>query len=332
MRVLAAPDKFRGTASASDIAAAMANGAQAVSAHCDQAPLADGGEGTLEALGGPNRSSVVTGPLDEPLTVPWRLVGGVAVIEMALASGLAVAGGAVGNDPINATSVGTGELIAAAVGAGARRVVVAVGGSATTDGGWGALQAMPSEARMRGVEIVVACDVRTRFLDAAGVFGPQKGATPTQVEFLSRRLERLAQVYERDHGIDVTVLDGSGAAGGLAGGLAARGASLVNGFEVVAEQINLWDRMEGIDLVITGEGRYDATSLQGKVVGEVARMAVEPDIPVLAVVGSAEGAAPHPHTLEVIALDELFGPDRAVADPCGCVQAVVTEALTKRSF
>ena len=234
VRVLAAPDKFRGTASAAEIAAAVAEAAAAVSVSCDAAPMADGGEGTLDALGGPNRTSVVTGPLGEPVTAPWRLSRGVAVIEMALASGLALAGGATGNDPVNATTAGTGELIAEAVTAGARRVLVAVGGSATTDGGLGAVQALPSPARMSGVEMVVACDVRTAFVDAAAVFGPQKGASPPQVELLTRRLRTLTEMYARAFGVDVAAMPGAGAAGGLAGGLAVRGASLVDGFEVVA--------------------------------------------------------------------------------------------------
>ena len=331
MRVLAAPDKFRGTAAASEIAAAIAVAAEAASANCDQAPMADGGEGTLDALGGPTRSSVVTGPLGEPVTAPWRLSRGTAVIEMALASGLAVAGGASANDPLSATTAGTGELIAEAVGAGARRVVVAVGGSATTDGGLGALQALPSEARMRGVEIVVACDVRTPFLDAAAVYGPQKGASPAQVELLSRRLTRLAQVYLHDHGVDVTELPGAGAAGGLAGGLAARGASLVNGFEVVADELGLHERITDADLVVTGEGRYDATSLEGKVVGGVAQSAAQSGIAVLAVVGSADPAAPRPPGLDIIDLTARFGADRATTDPCGCVRVAVGEALAQLS-
>ncbi len=331
MRVLAAPDKFRGTATASEVASAIAAGAQAASAHCDEAPMADGGEGTLEALGGPTRSSVVTGPLGEPVEAPWRLSRKVAVIEMALASGLAVAGGASRNDPLNATTAGTGELMAEAVRAGAGRIVVAVGGSATTDGGLGALRALPSPGRMRGVEVVVACDVRTPFLDAAAVYGPQKGATPPQVELLGRRLRRLAQDYERDHGIDVTALAGAGAAGGLAGGLAARGARLVDGFTVVADEIGLWDRLGDADLVITGEGRYDATSLQGKVVGELSRLGAESDVAVVAVVGSADPAAPRPRGLKVVELAERFGSDRAAADPCGCVQIAVAEVLASPS-
>ena len=327
VRVLAAPDKFRGTASAGEVAEAVAAAAGTVSASCDLAPMADGGEGTLDALGGPNRSSEVTGPLGEPVTAPWRLSRGVAVIEMALASGLAVAGGASRNDPVNATTAGTGELIAEAVEAGAQRVLVAVGGSATTDGGLGALEALPSVARMSGVEMIVACDVRTAFLDAAAVYGPQKGASPAQVELLTRRLRRLAQIYERDLAVDVTALTGAGAAGGLAGGLAARGASLVNGFEVVADEIGLGERILNADVVVTGEGRYDPTSLQGKVVGGVVGLAAESRTRTLAVVGGSDPTAPRPDGLEILDLTALFGSERAHADPYGCVREAVAEAL-----
>ena len=331
VRVLAAPDKFRGTASAGEIAEAIAAAVSGASWSCDRAPMADGGEGTLDALGGPNRSSVVTGPLGETVIAPWRLSRGVAVVEMALASGLAVAAGATANDPVNATTAGTGELIAEAVSAGAHRVLVAVGGSATTDGGLGALEALPSPARMSGVEMVVACDVRTLFVDAAAVYSPQKGASLAQVELLTRRLRRLAQIYERDFGVDVTSLEGAGAAGGLAGGLAARGASLVNGFEVVADEVDLWERVQSADVVVTGEGRYDATSLQGKVVGEVAQLAAQAGVPTLAVVGSADPETPAPDGLEVVDLTACYGSDRARADTCGCVRAAVSEALTSFS-
>ena len=327
VRVLAAPDKFRGTASAAEIAAAVAEAAAAVTASCDTAPMADGGEGTLDALGGPNRMSVVTGPLGEPVTAPWRLSRGVAVIEMALASGLALAGGASGNDPVNATTAGTGELIAEAVSAGARRVLVAVGGSATTDGGLPAVRALPSPARMSGVEMIVACDVRTAFVDAAAVFGPQKGASPAQVELLTRRLRTLTEMYERDFGVDVAALPGAGAAGGLAGGLAARGASLVAGFEVVADEIGLRERISDADVAVTGEGRYDATSLEGKVVSGVAELAARSGTPVLAVVGSCDPAAPVPENVELVDLTARFGSQRAHADPCGCVREAVEAAL-----
>ena len=144
-------------------------------------PVADGGEGFLDVLGGPNRSTMVMGPLGDPVDAPWRLAKGTAVIEMARASGLQLVGGAAGNDPIAATTYGTGELVAAALDAGARRILVGVGGSATTDGGLGALRAIFAPHRLRRVELFVACDVRTRFTEAAAVFAGQKGATPAEV-------------------------------------------------------------------------------------------------------------------------------------------------------
>lgn len=334
MHILAAPDKFKGTADASAVASAVAAAAAATGAACDPAPMADGGEGTLEALGGPNRSSTVTGPLGRPVTAAWRLSDGVAVIEAAQASGLVLAGGPEANDPMAATTAGVGELIGAAVAAGARRVLVGVGGSATTDGGLGALKAMPSPARLRGVRIEVACDVATRFVDAAAVFAPQKGASAAQVELLTRRLERLAQMYADERGVDVADLPGAGAAGGLAGGLAAAGAELVSGFELVADEIDLYGRIEGADLVITGEGRLDATSFKGKVVGGVARLARAAGVPVWAVVGAdaTAGGPAGPEgeeglELEILDLSARFGPERAMADPDRCVYEAVLEKL-----
>jgi hypothetical protein len=174
---------------------------------------------------------------------------------------------------VAASTFGTGELVAAAVGAGAKRIVLGVGGSATTDGGFGALRALYPLQRLRGLDITVACDVRTRFLDAAKIFAPQKGATPTQVELLTRRLERLAEVYLEDYGVDVRDLEGGGAAGGLAGGLAVIGAELERGFDLVAEEVDLLGHLEGADLVVTGEGFVDAESFDGKVVGGVIGLA-----------------------------------------------------------
>src|SRR5436305_6448204 len=192
--VLAAADKFRGTATASEVAAAVARAAVAAGWDCDQAPVADGGEGILEALGGAPRTATVRGPLGAPVEAEWRRREDAAVIEMAKASGLLLAGGPEGNDAVRASTVGTGELIAAAVTAGARRIIVGMGGSATTDGGWGCLETLEPHSRLRGVEVVAACDVTTRFVEAAEVFAPQKGASATQVALLRRRLERLAQV------------------------------------------------------------------------------------------------------------------------------------------
>ncbi|HLI25171.1 MAG TPA: glycerate kinase, partial [Acidimicrobiales bacterium] len=269
--LVAAPDKFRGTASAGEVAAAVARAATAAGWSCDQIPVSDGGEGFCDVVGGHIRRATVRGPLGQPLRSYWRMKGSVAVVEMALASGLNLAGGPEGNDPVAADTAGTGQLIAAAVTAGARQVLVGMGGSATTDGGMGAISALEPLSRLAAVDLVVACDVTTRFLDAATVFAPQKGASPAQVELLTRRLQRLAQMYEDRYGIDVRHLEGGGAAGGLAGGLAAAaGARLVAGFDAVAEILELGDRMEAADLVVTGEGFLDEQSFAGKTVGGVA--------------------------------------------------------------
>jgi len=328
VHVVAAPDKFKGTASASVIAEAVCRAAAALGHRCDPVPMADGGDGFLEAFGGPNRVTTVTGPLGDPVDAAWRLDPARAVIEMARASGLALVGGAEGNDAVAATTYGTGELIAAAVEAGATRVLVGVGGSATTDGGLGALRALHPVQRLRSVELVVACDVRTTFVDAAAVFAPQKGATPAQVALLRRRLERLAQVYRHDYGVDVTTIPGSGAAGGLAGGLAAVGAELVPGFDLVAEEVRLDERMAGADLVVTGEGFVDEESFHGKVVGGVLELAAVLRVPALVVAGELFTPVPSPVT--AISLVERFGREAALADPADCVQTAVGEWLAAR--
>jgi glycerate kinase len=191
-----------------------------------EVPMADGGEGTLDALlaarGGSRRTARVTGPLGEPVDAEYGLLpDGTGVVEMAQASGLALA---VPKDPLRASTRGTGELIAAVRRGGARRILVGLGGSATTDGGLAAVEALGWS--LGGIEVSVACDVATPFLEAARRFGPQKGASYAQVELLSRRLASVAEVYLRRTGVDVTALEGGGAAGGLAGGLAAIGARL----------------------------------------------------------------------------------------------------------
>jgi glycerate kinase len=325
MKVVAAVDKFRGTASAADVAAAIGHACWERGHDCVEIPLADGGEGLLDVLGGPNRTSTVTGPLGVPVEAAWRLHRGTAVIEMARASGLVLAGGRDANDPMGATTAGTGELIDSALTAGAKRIVVGLGGSATTDGGLGAITAISSPARLKGVELLVACDVTTRFTDAAKVFGPQKGATPAQIEMLTRRLEQLAQRYEHDHGVDVTAIEGSGAAGGIAGALAALGGRLVPGFELVADEVDLYDRIDGADLVITGEGHLDAQSFDGKVVGGVAQVAEEFGVPVVAIVGIADDDVRD--RLPVYVLADAFGEDRALREPLWCVERVAARLL-----
>ena len=288
---LVCPDKFRGTLSAAGAAEAMARGLEVAEVRrrmfdeVRRLPLADGGEGTLDVLlasqGGGRRRATVTGPLGERVEAEWGLLpDGTAVIESARASGLALVQEA--NDPLAATSRGTGELIRAAARVGARRFIVAVGGSAMTDGGLGAVDALGWS--LAGLQVTVACDVTTPFVDAARVFGPQKGATAAQVALLTRRLERLAEVYKQRTGTDVTALTHAGAAGGLAGGLAALGARLDDGFAVVATAAGLETALEGVDLVLTGEGRFDRTSLDGKVTGSVLEWAASEGVPHRAVV------------------------------------------------
>jgi len=325
-KVVAAPDKFKGTLGAAEAATAIGHACWELGIDCVELPMADGGDGLLEALGGANRESVVTGPLGDPVRAPWRYSRGVAVIEMARASGLVLAGGAERNDPITATTTGTGELIDRALDAGAERIIVGLGGSATTDGGFGAIRAIPGIPRLSRVELLVACDVTTRFTEAAEVFGPQKGATPTQVRLLTNRLTRLADMYAEEFGREVTGLPGSGAAGGLGGALAAVGGRLVPGVELVADELDLFEHLEDADLVITGEGTLDATSFAGKVVGGVLDIARAEGVPVAAVVGDVASGFSPPADLEVVSLVERFGRDRALGQPKSCVEEL-TRAL-----
>jgi glycerate 2-kinase len=327
--VLAAADKFRGTATAAEVVASVGRAATRAGWDADLAPVADGGEGTLEALGGSPRYATVSGPLGDPVVAEWRLAGDTAVIEMARASGLLLVGGAERNDPIAATTYGTGELISAALDAGVGKVLVAVGGSATTDGGLGALRAVEPQRRLRGVELVVACDVAITFIEAAREFAPQKGASRAQVELLERRLERLAQLYEDDYGVDVRALAGGGAAGGLAGGLAALGAVLVPGFEVIADACDLAARAEDSDLVVTGEGFLDEQSFNGKAVGGMVDVATDAGVPVLVVAGEVLDGVVVPDGVSVVSLVERFGRERALGDTLVCVEEAVLAHLAR---
>ncbi len=288
-------------------------------------PLGDGGEGSLDVVGGPNKTSTVTGPAGDPVEAKWRLEGRTAFIEMAEASGYELVGAA--NDPLAADTLGTGELIATAVELGARTIYVMVGGSATTDGGWGALRALPPAPRFKEVDLVVACDVETKFCDAAEVFGPQKGATPAQVKLLRGRLERLVQVYMDRFGVDVSDVAGAGAAGGLAGGLVAIGARLESGFEVLAEWAELDVALEGAALAVTGEGLLDEMSFNGKVVGGVASWAAAAGVPTLAVVGDADPGVRVPDGVQVVSLVDRFGRDEAFDHTVELVTQVVLSSL-----
>lgn len=323
--MLAAVDKFKGTATAAQVAAAIGHACWELGHDCVERPVADGGEGTLEAMGGANRTSTVTGPLGDPVRAEWRFHRGTAVIEMARASGLTLVGGAERNDAMAATTTGTGELIDQALDLGATKIIVCLGGSATTDGGLGCVRAITAPHRLRRVQLLVACDVQTRFLDAAPVFAPQKGASPAQVHLLRGRLERVAQMYQEQYGVDVRELDGSGAAGGLAGGLVALGGQLLPGFDLVADELDLHDRIHEADLVITGEGYLDEQSFEGKVVGGVQELCAAAGRPVAAIVGDAapEVAARIRHR----SLVADHGDERAMREPLWCIEYSASSLL-----
>jgi glycerate kinase len=301
--------------------------------------MSDGGEGLLEAIGGIKRITEVEGPLGQPVSAEWRLLPETtgararettAVIEMARASGRALVPQPSGDDPVRATTAGVGQLLLAAMEAGARRIIVGCGGSATTDGGWGAVQAVASPDVLNGVEIVVASDVTTAFRDAASLFGPQKGATAEQITRLTARLDELSDRYRREFGVDVDALPGAGAAGGLAGGLAALGARISPGFEMVASLIGLAERVGAADLVVTGEGHLDLPSFSGKVPGGVLAL-VAGRCPVLCVVGGAEGdlLRDPPSGMEIVSLTSRFGERRARTETLSLMDQVVAEALPR---
>jgi glycerate kinase len=281
--VLVAPDSFKGTFSAAEVAAAVAAGVRSGGLEAAEMPVADGGEGTAAVLGGETRTVSVRGPMGKPVDASFALrEDGSAVVECAAASGL----GLVGEDERDAwaaSTFGTGELIAAAAEAGASSVLVAVGGSATTDGGAGAIEALKEAGVSPRMQVL--CDVRTPFEDAARVFGPQKGADAAMVKRLSRRLADLAAGAPKDpRGVPM-----SGAAGGLAGGLWAHfSAKLVPGAPYVLDALGFDEAMRAALFVVTGEGRLDRQSLQGKAAGEVATRCRQSGVPCRAVVGSVE--------------------------------------------
>ena len=332
--VLVAPDKFKGTYSAAEVAEAIADGLREAGRNAEELPVADGGEGTADALvralGGEWQEADAADALGRPIRARFALLTGgtrgsaprgsgrargsapprsggrrasaprgsgeTAVVEAAEASGIARIRPQ-DRDAFAASTRGTGELIAAACDAGASHVLVAVGGTATTDGGAGALAAL-DEAGV-DPELTVICDVRTPFEHAARVFGPQKGADPATVKRLQRRLTAFAKHAPRDpRGIPLT-----GAAGGLAGGLYAhRGARLVPGAPFVLDALGFDARMRAASFVVTGEGRIDEQTLEGKAAGEVAVRCLQAGVACHAIVGED---ALDDFSLRVLALDGL---------------------------
>jgi glycerate kinase len=363
MRVLVAPDKFRGTLTAEQAALAIELGwlRARPGDTVVRVPMADGGEGTLDALlagsMGRRMRARVTGPLGAPVEAAFGAIatpeGPVAVVEMSRASGLRlVAEGR--RDPLHATTRGTGELIRAALAERPVRVIVAVGGSATTDGGAGMAQALGArltdakgrqirpggeglldlarvdvselEVSARGVRFLVAADVDNPLVGpsgAAAVFAPQKGASPQDVVLLDRALAHYASVLYRDLGVDVRDVPGAGAAGGLAAGLIAfLGAHVRPGVEIVMEAVRLPERILSSDLVITGEGKLDASSLGGKAVAGIARVAREAGTPALVLAGRADAEL---EGAEVASLVERFGERRAFEDSAEALSDLAEE-------
>lgn len=341
MKIVIAPDSFKESLSALAVASAIEAGFREVftEALFVKVPVADGGEGTVQALidatGGSLRTVSVVGPAGTPVQASYGLAGeaALAVIEMAAASGLELlAPGA--RDPRATTSHGTGELIRDALDAGARRFVIGIGGSATNDGGAGMLQALGVrlldvngvdigrggaelarlaridvsglDARIPECEIDVACDVTNPLvgpLGASAVFGPQKGATPEIVEQLEHSLQCFANVILRDLGKDVADVPGAGAAGGLGAALlAVLGGRLRPGCEVVMDAINLEAILSDADLVITGEGRTDGQTIYGKAPVGVARLAARHGVPVIGLSGALtpDSAAVHSHGIAAV--------------------------------
>jgi len=364
MRIVIAPDSFKESLSAIEVARAMADGVFAARADAvvDLCPMADGGEGTVAAMvaatGGRVVEVEVAGPLGEPVRAEYGLLGRsgstggalTAVIEMAAASGLHLVPPD-RRDPMRTTTYGTGELVRAALDAGVTGILVGIGGSATVDGGCGCAQALGvaftdaasvpcvcglaggglrdvrridlavRDPRIASTRIRVACDVTNPLTGpngAAAVYGPQKGATPEMVERLEAGLAHLANTIRDELGIDVEHLPGAGAAGGLGAGLVAfLGAELRRGVEIVADAVGLRRRLDGADLCITGEGRFDAQSLSGKTAVGVARVAGEVGTPVVCVAGQAEDGADDGglfHVVSSLVADEVTVED-AMARP-----------------
>lgn len=288
MSVLVVPDSFKGTYSATEVAGHIAAGVRSSGGTAREVPVADGGEGTFDALCAgldavPLKVSVQN-PWGVPLTATLGMAGPTAVVELAQASGLHVPH-AGDRDPLTADTYGTGQLIIEAVARGAKRILVAAGGSATTDGGSGAVRAIENAGGLRGAEIIVLSDVTTKFVDAATIFGPQKGANPSTVELLTERLRQQSHTFPRDP----SGIPGSGAAGGFAGGMWAHyGADLVSGADFVLDVVDFDRHLAESTAVVVGEGRLDGQTMGGKIISVILqRVAAQaPHVPVFAVVGS----------------------------------------------
>lgn len=347
----AAANAFKGSLSATQASDAIARGFEQSRLRCTvhRMPLADGGDGTLDAMlaqpGSERRTLTVQGPLGDPVEADYGLLadGETAVVEMALASGLAILGGR--RDPLRASTYGTGQLMRDAIQRGARRIIVGVGGSATNDGGAGCLQALgvtltnadgrPLEpggaaldqlARVEpsplldGVEIRVLCDVTNPPLGengASAVFGPQKGASPAMVAWLDANLAHFFEVIAEQTGVDVRELPGGGAAGALSGGLAALASGkLVPGAETLIEFLGYDEKIAACDLIVTGEGALDAQTAHGKAPAVIAAHAAKLNVPTIAIAGSLS------HDADALAGSDIAAAFSLVPGPVALDEAV----------
>ncbi len=341
MKIVIAPDSYKESLPAAQVAQAIAKGFREIFPEAEYVcvPVADGGEGTVEAMiaatQGRWMQERVTGPLSEPVTASWGLSGDghTAFIEMAEASGLGLVPQAA-RDPRLTTSRGTGELILAALESGARRIIIGIGGSATNDGGAGMVQALGArlldgngreigpgggalaslnridltrlDSRLNRCEILVACDVTNPLTGENGascIFGPQKGADAQMIRLLDENLAHYATVIEQTLNIDVTRAPGAGAAGGMGAALLAfLGAELKSGVEIVTGALNLEEHIHNCTLVVTGEGRMDSQSVQGKVPVGVANVAAKYHKPVIGIAGSlaSDVAVVHQHGIDAV--------------------------------
>ncbi len=364
MKIVIAPDSYKESLSAPQVADQIEAGFRDVFPDADyvKLPMADGGEGTVEAMvaatGGRIVAARVTGPLGEPVDAFYGVSGDgeTAVIEMAAASGLALVPPELRN-PMKTTSYGTGELIRLALDAGLRRFIIAIGGSATNDGGAGMLQALgvklldrdgekigscgealaqlgrinPSglDPRLKQCRIEVACDVDNPLLGpegASAIFGPQKGATPDMVAQLDENLARFAETITRDIHKDVAAVPGTGAAGGMGAALLAfLDAALLPGIEILIEATGLKSAVAGADLVITGEGRIDGQTRLSKTPVGVARVAREQGVPVIAIAGSL---APDADIVHDFGIDAVFS---VLCRPCSLAEALSEAGNNVRS-
>ena len=294
-KIVIACDSYKGCLSSSDVANAAAHGVAEVYPDCEVVKLAvaDGGEGTVEALvdtlGGHLEWAEVSDPLGRPVRAAYGVAGDLAIIESAAACGLTLLTKEERN-PLVTSTKGLGELIMAAIDKGCKKFLIGLGGSATNDGGMGMIRAEGFLEKTKGMKFTVACDVDTPYIGEHGasrVFGPQKGASEQDVEVLEERLRGYALTILKETGVDVRDMAGAGAAGGLGGAFCAYlGAELKRGVDLVLDQIDFDSKIRGADLVITGEGCSDYQTLKGKTASGVLERAKRQGIPVALVSGA----------------------------------------------